>query len=151
MFRGQHTINMDAKGRLAIPAKYREVLAADSCVQLVATIDIDSPCLLIYPFSEWQVIEDKVQALPSFNPTARKIQRLFLGHATEFDMDASGRVLLPHYLREHASLSKEVVLIGQGNKLELWDKEKWDEQRALYLAEMNDAENLPAELLGLSL
>lgn len=151
MFRGQHSVNMDTKGRLAIPVKYREMLAEDSCIQLVATIDIDSPCLLLYPPEQWHEIEVKIQALPNFNPITRKIQRLFLGHATELELDSNHRILLPQHLREHAQLTKETVLIGQGNKLELWDKAKWDEQRAQYLAEMSAAESLPIELLELSL
>lgn len=128
-FRGINAINMDTKGRIAIPKKYRESIAEASDNQLVATIDLHSPCLLIYTLDEWEIIERKLMSLPNVDPQARLYQRLLLGHATEMEMDAQGRVLLPPMLREHAKLEKSAVLLGQGNKFELWSQEAWDASR----------------------
>src|ERR1700722_2957129 len=119
MYRGINAINLDSKGRVTLPTRYREELSqkeSPSGEKLIVTIDTDSPCLLLYPLVEWQKIEQKIQALPSFNKATRRIQRLLIGHATEVDVDNSGRVLLPPLLREYANLEKEIVLIGQGNK-----------------------------------
>lgn len=151
MFRGLHTINLDAKGRLAIPTKYRETLAELCGARLVATIDTEERCLLIYPVNEWEVIQAKIEALPSFNPVARRIQRLLIGHATDLEPDGAGRVLLPQPLREYASLEKEVVLMGQGKKLELWSKAVWEGRRDEYLDMVSQPDELPAELQSLSL
>lgn len=151
MFRGLHTINLDAKGRLAIPTKYRETLAELCGARLVATIDTEERCLLIYPVNEWEQIQAKIEALPSFNPVARRIQRLLIGHATDLELDGSGRVLLPLPLREYAGLEKETVLMGQGKKLELWSKPMWESRRDEYLDMVSQPEQLPAELQSLSL
>jgi len=151
VFRGLSAINLDAKGRLAIPTKYREMLTGLCAGRLVATIDTEEHCLLIYPVDEWEVIQAKIEALPSFNPVARRIQRLLIGHATDIDMDANGRILLPQPLREYAQLEKESILIGQGKKLELWSKSLWEGRRDEYIAEVNQPEQLPDELQSLSL
>jgi len=151
MFRGLHTINLDAKGRLAIPTKYREPLAELCGARLVATIDTEERCLLIYPVNEWEEIQQKIEALPSFNPVARRIQRLLIGHATDLELDGSGRVLLPQPLREYAGLEKESVLVGQGKKLELWSKAQWQSRRDDYLDMVSDPDQLPDELQSLSL
>lgn len=151
MFRGLSAINLDAKGRLAIPTKYREMLTGLCAGRLVATIDTEEHCLLIYPVEEWEIIQAKIEALPSFNPVARRIQRLLIGHATDIDMDANGRILLPQPLREYAQLEKESILIGQGKKLELWSKSLWEGRRDEYIAEVNQPEQLPDELQSLSL
>ncbi|MCT7360683.1 MAG: cell division/cell wall cluster transcriptional repressor MraZ [Thalassobium sp.] len=151
MFRGLHTINLDAKGRLAIPTKYRETLAELCGARLVATIDTEERCLLIYPVNEWELIQAKIEALPSFNPVARRIQRLLIGHATDLELDSAGRILLPQPLREYASLEKESVLMGQGKKLELWSKSQWENRRDEYLDMVSQPEQLPEELQSLSL
>ena len=134
MFRGVSILNLDAKGRLAIPARYREQLQACCASRLVITVDADH-CLLIYPEPNWVEIERKLERLPSFNPTARKLQRLYIGHAQDVEMDAQGRVLLPPSLRSFASLDKRVALVGQGNKFELWDEDAWVGRRDEWLNE----------------
>ncbi|KZZ43143.1 MAG: division/cell wall cluster transcriptional repressor MraZ [Saccharospirillaceae bacterium] len=151
MFRGLHTINLDAKGRLAIPTKYREPLTELCGARLVATIDTEERCLLVYPINEWEEIQKKIEALPSFNPVARRIQRLLIGHATDLELDGSGRVLLPQPLREYAGLEKESVLVGQGKKLELWSKAQWESRRDDYLDMVSQPDQLPEELQSLSL
>jgi MraZ protein len=151
MFRGLNTINMDAKGRLAIPAKYRERLAELCDGHLVVTIDTEERSLLVYPMNEWEVIEKQIAALPSFDKRARRIQRLLIGHASDVEIDGSGRILLPAALREYAGLEKEAVLIGQGKKLELWSKDAWEGTREEYLDEANDESQLSEQIMSISL
>ncbi|MEC8523442.1 MAG: division/cell wall cluster transcriptional repressor MraZ [Pseudomonadota bacterium] len=151
MFRGLNTINLDAKGRLAITAKYRERLAVLCGGRLVVTIDTEERSLLIYPIDEWEDIEAKITALPSFDPRARRIQRLLVGHATDVEIDGSGRILLPASLREYAGLTKETVMIGQGKKLELWSKEAWEGTRDEYLEQANDESQLSEQIMSISL
>lgn len=151
LFRGVNRLNLDAKGRLAIPTRYRERIQERCASELVVTIDRDH-CLLIYPLPEWQEIERKLMKLPSFNRETRNLQRLLVGHATEVEMDAQGRVLLPPALRDFAKLDKHTVLIGQGNKFELWDEERWNSQRDDWLSEVDLGRiNLPADLETLSI
>lgn len=128
MFRGANAINLDTKGRVTVPTRYRQALLDDCQGQLVCTIDIQQPCLLLYPLSEWEEIELKLSRLSSMNPHERRLQRLLLGYAMEGEMDKSGRLLLSAPLRQHAKLSKEIMLVGQLNKFEIWSSESWDEQ-----------------------
>lgn len=150
MFRGVNTLTLDSKGRLAIPTRYRDALARACNGQMVLTVDRDH-CLLLYPLPEWEEIERKLVKLPSFNEQARRLQRLLIGHATECELDGSGRILLPPPLREFAGLDKAVVMIGQGNKFEIWDEAKWNTRRAEWLAEDKGGGALPPELESLSL
>ncbi len=137
---------------MALPTRYRERVLELSQGKLVVTIDTDERCLLLYTLPDWEQIERKLDALPSFNAQARRIQRLLLGHATDVEMDGNGRLLLPPPLREYAGLDKHVVLIGQGKKFELWDEQLWNNSRDQWLAqETGEGEPLPAELLSLSL
>lgn len=152
MLRGVTTLALDAKGRLAIPSRYRERLAERCAGHLVVTIDRDDPCLLVYPLPDWENLERKLVRLPSFDKQARRTQRLLIGHAAELDLDAQGRVLLPAALRQFAALDRRVVLIGQGNKFELWSEQTWNDCRDNWLAETDDDDStLPAELGQLSL
>ncbi len=151
MFRGATKITLDAKGRLAIPARYRERLAARCDGQLICTVDQDY-CLLLYPLPDWEEIERKLMRLPSFNRNARRLQRLMVGYACELELDGHGRVLIPRELREFAQLERQVILIGQGNKFELWDETRWSERRDQWLSGGADESlTLPAELESLSL
>lgn len=151
MFRGINAVVLDAKGRMALPTRCREQLQRDEIDQLVVTIDTESPCLLLYPLPEWELIEEKLQALPSFNQAARRIQRLLIGHATELELDSSGRLLLPQLLREYAKLDKRIMLVGQGKKFELWDEVQWQERRTSWLLDEANAADLPEELQLLAL
>lgn len=151
MFRGASKVSLDAKGRLAIPSRHRERIASRAEGQLVATVDRDY-CLLIYPFPDWEEIERKLVRLPSLNPQARRLQRLMVGYATELEMDGHGRILVPRELREFAGLNRHAMLIGQGNKFELWDEERWNTRRDEWLAaDDGDFSDLPEELESLSL
>ncbi|MGL5006202.1 MAG: division/cell wall cluster transcriptional repressor MraZ [Plesiomonas sp.] len=128
MFRGTHTLNLDNKGRMAVPTRYRTSLVEAYQGQLVCTLDIHHPCLLFYPLPEWERIEQKLMTLSSINPDERRIQRLLLGHATECEIDSAGRVLLAAHLRLYADLVKEIVLVGQLNKFEIWRADVWQQQ-----------------------
>ncbi len=128
MFRGSFALNLDDKGRLTLPTRYRDSLLSDCSGQLICTIDHKDPCLLLYPLSEWEEIEEKLKRLSSFNPQEQRLKRLLLGHATDCEMDKNGRILLPATLRAHANLSKELRLVGQLNKFEIWDEHTWHQR-----------------------
>ena len=152
MYRGINAVNLDSKGRVAIPTKYRNALSSSETRGLIATIDTESTCLLLYPLPEWEEIEQKIQQLPSFNPHARRIQRLLIGHASELELDTNGRVLLPSLLRDYAGLEKKVMLIGQGKKFEIWSEARWLAERERWLAEeAQSGDALPEEMKSLSL
>lgn len=140
MFSGTVPINIDNKGRLAIPTRYRELLSDG----LVCTIGLHEPCLMLYPMLQWHEIEQKLARLSSMIEAERRITRLLLGHATECPMDNSGRILLPMTLRKYAKLDKHAMLVGQSNKFEIWDEMIWDEQIAA------DIEAIPADISELS-
>ncbi|MGC1022090.1 division/cell wall cluster transcriptional repressor MraZ [Pantoea agglomerans] len=152
MFRGATLVNLDSKGRLAVPMRYRDLLIGESQGQMVCTIDLHQPCLLLYTLPEWEIIEKKLARLSSMNPLERRVQRLLLGHASECQMDNAGRLLLANTLRQHAKLTKEVMLVGQFNKFELWDEQTWYQQvRDDIDAEQSAQEPLSERLQDLSL
>lgn len=151
VFRGSNEINMDAKGRMAIPARYRDAIESGCSGVLIATIDIQDKCLLIYPLQEWEKIEAQIAQLPTFNPTTRKLQRILIGHAREMELDGNGRVLIPPELRQYAQLDKKVILVGQRHRLELWSEENWNAGRADWLAETAGDLEIPEEMQSLSL
>ena len=148
MFQGAAQLNLDSKGRLAIPARHRDMLLANCAGKLVLTADPDG-CLLMYPEPEWQPIRDKLNKLSSFNARSRALQRRLVGYAENVEMDGAGRVLIPPTLRSYAALDKHVMLVGQGNKFELWDEAKWQAQEEAGLSFMDG--ELPPELEGFSL
>ena len=108
-------------------------------------------CLLLYPLPEWEIVERKLMSLPSLNAQARKLQRLMVGHATDVELDGVGRVLIPPELREFAGLGQYGMLIGQGNRFELWDETRWNGRRDLWLNGDDSGTDLPSELDSLSL
>ena len=125
MFRGVAHLNLDSKGRLAVPARFRDALAARCGGHLVVTADSDR-CLLIYPLPDWEPIEQKLMSLSSFNTQIRELQRRLVGYAEDVAMDATGRILVPPALRGYAQIEKAVVLVGQGAKFELWNQDNWE-------------------------
>lgn len=151
IFRGINNLTLDAKGRMAIPSRYRDRLMESCGGRLIVTVDRDG-CLLVYPQHEWEIIEAQIDALPSLNKQSRLLQRLLIGHATEAELDSQGRILLPTMLREYAKLDKKCVLIGQGKKFEIWDEQRWTDNQQLWLDEAeNDDGAIPAALESLSL
>ncbi len=136
---------------MAMPARYRERLLESCGGRLVVTVDQDH-CLLVYPLPEWEIIEEKLNNLPSLNKQSRLLQRLLIGHATDLEMDGQGRILLPAMLRDYAGLTKKAVLIGQGKKLEIWDEETWVQSQEEWVAAVKaDDSDLPSALEELSL
>ncbi|SNR63811.1 MraZ protein [Methylobacillus rhizosphaerae] len=148
MFRGATSLNMDAKGRLAVPAKHRVALHAQSEGHLVLTAHLHR-CLLLYPQPAWEPIQAKIMALSSFDRQSSALQRLLVGFAEDVDLDGAGRLLVSPVLREFAGLEKQVMLVGQGSHFELWSAEAWQQQ--LQQVMMDGAMELPVELGGFSL
>jgi MraZ protein len=151
LFRGVSSLNLDSKGRFAIPTRYREQLAESCGSKLVITVDT-ARCLLIYPKPTWIEIEAKLEAMPSFDETSRSLQRLYIGNAHDIEMDGQGRILLPQELRRFAMLDKKAALVGQINKFELWDEERWNRRQDQWLEkiELNDLE-LPDDFKSISI
>jgi MraZ protein len=131
-----------------VPARHREALAVRCAGRLVITADFDK-CLLLYPLPDWEPIQQKLMGLSSLNPRIRDLQRQLVGYAEDIELDSAGRVLISSALRNFAALTKNVVLVGQGSKFELWDREKW-EAALERSAGFGDGE-LPPELEGFSL
>ena len=148
MFRGISNLNLDAKGRFAVPTRYREPLAVQCAGELIVTVSADDPCLAIYPMPVWLEIERQIDALSGLNRKVARIKRLLIGHATEVTLDASGRLLVPPELRDYAGLDKGAVLVGQGKKFELWDEAAW--RTVMYADEEDDGVGSEAlELIAL--
>jgi MraZ protein len=148
VFRGVTLLALDAKSRLAVPARHREALAAPSAGRLILTVD-HGRCLLLYPLAAWAPIERRLMDLPSFDERIRGLQRLLVGHAEDVEMDAAGRILVSPALRRYAALDKQVVLVGQGHKFEVWDEARWSEQTDRTIS--MPAADLPPELAGVTL
>lgn len=146
-FRGVAQLVLDAKGRLAIPARHRDGLA-NGAPNLVITAD-PSGCLLLYPLAAWEPIQTQLMSFSSFDEQIRGLQRLIVGHADDVEIDSAGRILVPPALRRYARLDKHVVLVGQGRKFELWDEAAWQAQTAKAIA--FPPSGLPSALDGFSL
>lgn len=138
---------MDAKGRMAIPAKYRDMLTSACGGRIVMTAHTQDRCVLVYPETEWLNILPKIEALPSFNRAALRAQRLLIGYACPLELDGNGRVLVPPTLRDYAKLEKKMMLVGLGKKFELWSEEAWLSS----VADLDDGDALPEEMLSLTL
>ncbi|HHC71412.1 MAG TPA: transcriptional regulator MraZ [Thiotrichales bacterium] len=152
MFVGANSLALDSKGRIAIPARYREELAVLCQGHLVVTIDTD-PCLLIYPAPTWQKIAEALLRVSTPNAMAKRLRRQLAGNATEVEMDGQGRILVAPRLRKLAGLEKRVMLVGQLNKFELWDEDRWEDQNESWRDEEGpiDTESMPEELRNLQL
>lgn len=136
---------MDPKGRMAVPSRIRDELVELCAGRLWLTAHMQEKCLLVYPEPEWQQILPKIQSLPTIHPEVRRIQRLFIGQAVNLEMDGNGRILVPPTLREFAHLDKKLMLVGLGNKLELWSEDAWHQQ-----LDQPAQGDMPAELQSLS-
>ena len=151
MFRGANAISLDAKGRLAMPSRYRDELNERSSGQLIITIDTVDRCLNVYPLDEWEIIETKLKALPSLREEVKRLQRLLIGNAVDLELDSSGRFLVPPRLREYARLDKRAMLVGQLNKFQLWDEDTWNAVSAADLEAIQLPGSMPDELRDLIL
>ncbi|MDO6444688.1 division/cell wall cluster transcriptional repressor MraZ [Colwellia sp. 1_MG-2023] len=152
MFRGTSSITLDSKNRITIPTRYREELFADCEGKMVCTVDIQHPCLLLYPLPEWEEIELKLCGLSSMNPQERLLQQVLLGNASDCEIDKSGRLLINGPLRQHAGLDKNIMLVGQLKKFEIWSEQAWQGQMQQGIAKIQSGEiELTERLLDLSL
>ncbi|MFH1830271.1 MAG: division/cell wall cluster transcriptional repressor MraZ [Pseudomonadota bacterium] len=125
MFRGRYNHQIDAKGRLSVPSRFREMLSSNFDERLIITNFDD--CLWAYPVPEWQELEKKVSALPQFMDEVKSLQRVFISAAVECPVDKQGRILIPPSLRDYAALSRDAVIVGMTRRFEIWAKERWDE------------------------
>ncbi|OJU28911.1 MAG: division/cell wall cluster transcriptional repressor MraZ [Sphingobacteriales bacterium 41-5] len=142
---GEFEVTLDSKGRFLLPSGFKKQLAEGDDVRFVINRGIEN-CLTIYPMSSWQPLADKIDALNDFNPKVREFKRLFLNGATFVEPDSAGRILIPARLKEHAGIEKDAVMMGNGEKMELWDKTRYKELFDSISAE--DLKNLAAEVMA---
>jgi len=151
LFRGANAISLDAKGRLAMPSRYRDELLSRCAGQLIVTVDAVDPCLCVYPLTEWELIEAKLRQLPSLVEENRRLQRVLIGNAVDLELDGNGRFLVPPRLRAHAGLDKHAMLVGQLNKFQLWSEDAWNALADADLAAIKQPGALPDDLRDLIL
>ena len=125
MFRGSSFHTLDAKGRIIVPARFRDIIRANGDGVMVSRMD---SCLLAYTFPEWHQIESRILALSEKSETMRRFRRVFIGGAFECTCDKQERVLIPPSLRQYAELDKEIVLVGVLDHFEIWSRERWDSE-----------------------
>lgn len=146
MFKGTTQINLDEKGRMVLPARYRDELMNDCGGHLILTLDTDKKCLLLYKYPDWQNIENALFRLPGSNPAVRKMQMILQGHATDVEMDGNGRILIHPTLKPVVNLDKKIMLVGLGRRFEIWDFSTWEAERDAILSQgVLGQEGLPAE------
>ena len=148
MFRGATSLNLDAKGRLGVPSRHREMLQTQCAGRLVMTAH-PHRCLLLYPQPTWEPIQSKIMSLSSFDPQSSRLQRLLVGYAEDVELDGAGRLLISAVLREFAALEKQAMLVGQGSHFEIWSLAAWQGQMDQAMSGTDMA--LPVELEGFSL
>lgn len=149
LFRGASNLSLDDKGRLTVPTKYRAAIMESCNGNLIITVDLDG-CLMFYPCHVWLEIEQKIAELPTLNKQARMLQRYLIGFAEEITMDKNGRMLIPSTLRDYAGLEKDILLLGQGNKFEIWADDKWKRSSEEWMEEKGDKNDLIGDLESLS-
>ncbi len=150
MFRGVHSLSVDAKGRIKIPTRHQTQIDKICKNKMVLSIHPEDNCLLLYPLEDWQILEKKVSTLPSLNIHTKRLKRKLIGHATDCELDKASRVLIPATLREYANIDKKIIMSGQGHNFELWDEDTWNKQlnNLDYLSKKQD---IPPEITQLSL
>lgn len=139
MFQGTTALTLDAKGRLAIPARHREAIASESGGALVLTAHPHG-CLLLFPAPAWKPIRDQILKTSSFDKSAAAVKRTLIGYALDMEMDAAGRLLVAPELREYAGLDKSARLVGMGSHFEIWSDAGWKRQNEAALAALADGE-----------
>lgn len=148
MFRGRFEHSLDGKGRVSIPARFREILRRQyDSEELIITI-LDS-CLVVYPLAEWQLFEEKLKEFSQLKKEAKSFLRYFYSGAMECTIDDHGRILIPPQFREHANLNKEIIFVGVMNRFEIWDKGIWEKEFATYKEKFDEISEAIAERMGL--
>jgi len=137
VFRGFFTVSIDAKGRVALPTRFREQLRGETSATVIMTVNPWDRCLWFYPLGEWERVDTKLLSLPDGDPASRRAKQVLRGYATDCEFDGQGRILLPGEHRNFAGLQHKAALLGQGNKLELWDAGAWERQRDEWLAQID--------------
>jgi MraZ protein len=138
MFRGQFQHAIDAKGRISLPARFRELLLPEGRHDFVLTPDLFEPCLHLHPMPAWEELERRIAALPALDPNVIRFRRLYVSAANECELDKAGRLLVPTALRERAALERDVVFAGMGPRIDLWSGERWEEATRLDPSELAD-------------
>ena len=138
MYRGCSKISIDSKGRLAVPSRYRALILEQAPNNLVITLNPLDRSLYLYPLPEWEIIEDKLAALSDFDKQIRRTKQMMRGYANDCQLDSQGRILIPKELRGHAELSRQAIILGQGNKFEIWNEKTWEKQRDDWLESVGD-------------
>ncbi len=133
MFRGQYEHTIDTKGRISVPARYREVLGemseaseTEKSVERIILTRTFQQCLVIYPYDKWLGFEDKIRQLPQFNPHVQQLKRVYIAGAIECSVDSHGRLLVPQAMRDFAGLDRECIWVGQLDTCELWARDRWN-------------------------
>lgn len=126
MFIGKHQVKLDPKGRISVPAKFRESLSIRGSNQLVITLW--GRCLVAYPMDEWQEVERRARDLDTSQEDVRNFLRIFYANAADCQVDGQGRILIPEHLRTDAGLEKEVLMSGIGVKFEIWNRDRWEQE-----------------------
>lgn len=148
MFRGFSTVSIDAKGRMAVPARHRELLDGQGVHTLILTLSPWDNCLWAYPLPAWDEVDAKLNALPTADAESRMAKRVILGHASDCILDGQGRVLVPQELRELAGIERRAVVLGQGNKIEVWDERTWERRREEWLQTVAEGGNASSAMLA---
>jgi len=152
MFAGNLSVSMDSKGRFAIPTRFREGLVPEGMSRLAMTIDPNYKNLVLYPLAHWGEIQEKIAALPSLNPHAKRLQQLVIGHAfDDLEPDSGGRILVPPSLRKYAQLEKKLVLLGQPRKIEIWSESLWEERCESLINSTLDPQTMPEQVEAIPL
>ena len=147
MFRGFSSVSLDRQSRLAIPSRFRERLVEIAGGCLVQTLNPLDRSLWLYPLPEWDLIEEKLAVLSDFDKQSRRAKQMMRGYATDCQLDSHGRILVQAELRDYAQLDKQVIILGQGNKFEIWNRGSWEEQRDHWLGMVGGEEGTPADAL----
>jgi MraZ protein len=145
MFRGHFEHSIDAKGRTSLPARFRDLLAATADLRLVITPALFDPCLHAHPMRAWEALEEKIAALPQFDPNVVAFRRRYISAAVECELDKQGRLLVPPALREHGDFHKEVLWAGMGPTIELWSKERWKAAQQMSDSQLADFKSAISE------
>ncbi|MGH8564606.1 MAG: division/cell wall cluster transcriptional repressor MraZ [Gammaproteobacteria bacterium] len=146
-FEGSTALSLDAKGRIAIPSTYRDVLVAAGEASLMLTVSPYDPCLWLYPESEWAVVKLKLLELSDFDKLSRRTKQMMRGHAIPCNPDGQGRIRIPDPLCEFAGLERQITFVGQGNRFEIWDGEAWVRERSEWQLEVKSGVGTASEML----
>jgi MraZ protein len=147
VFRGFSAVSIDSKGRLAVPSRFRERLTSIAGGCLVQTLSPLDRTIWLYPVTEWELIENKLAVLSDFDKQSRRAKQMMRGYATDCQLDTQGRILLSQELREYAGIKRQAVILGQGNKFEIWDQSSWHAQRDSWLDQLGTDDSVPSDAL----